>query len=121
MKIAVVGPGALGSFYGAKLCQTGHDVHFLLRSDYETVRRDGVWIESEEGNFHVRPHAARTPQEIGVTALVLIGLKTTANSVLPQLLPPLTGPKTTVLTLQNGLGNEAAVVAVVGAERTMGG
>lgn len=121
MKIVVVGPGALGSFYGAKLCQAGHEVHFLLRSDYEAVRRDGVWIESSEGDFRVRPHPARSPQEIGPADLVLIGLKTTANHVLPQVLPPLTGPNTTILTLQNGLGNEAAVAAVIGAEKTMGG
>jgi 2-dehydropantoate 2-reductase len=121
MKIAVVGPGALGSFYGAKLCQAGHNVHFLLRSDYEVVRKDGVWIESTDGDFHVRPRAAQTPQEIGVADLVLIGLKATANQVLPQVLPPLASSGTTVLTCQNGLGNEAAVANVVGAEKTMGG
>jgi 2-dehydropantoate 2-reductase len=121
MKIAVVGPGALGSFYGAKLCRAGHDVHFLLRTDYDAVRKDGVWIEGDEGAFHVQPHAARAPEEIGPADLVLIGLKTTANHVLPQLLPPLTGPNTALLTLQNGLGNEAAVAAVAGAEKTMGG
>jgi 2-dehydropantoate 2-reductase len=121
MKIAVVGCGALGSYYGAKLGQAGHQVHFLLRSDYDAVRRDGVWIESPEGSFHFRPECARQPGEIGTAELVLIGLKTTANDALPQLLPPLVGPKTAVLTLQNGLGNEEAVAAVVGAERTMGG
>jgi 2-dehydropantoate 2-reductase len=121
MKIAVVGAGALGSFYGARLCRVGHEVHFLLRSDYEAVRRDGVWIESADDSFHIHPHAARAPQEIGPADLVLIGLKTTANHVLPQLLPPLTGPHTAILTLQNGLGNEAAVAAVAGAEKTMGG
>jgi 2-dehydropantoate 2-reductase len=121
MKIAVVGCGALGSYYGAKLCQAGHQVHFLLRSDYATVQRDGVWIESTDGNFHVRPLCARQPEEIGPSDLVLIGLKTTANYTLPRLLPPLVGPNTAVLTLQNGLGNEEAVAAVVGTERTMGG
>jgi 2-dehydropantoate 2-reductase len=121
MKIAVVGPGALGSFYGARLCRAGHEVHFLLRSDYEAVRQYGVWIESAEDSFHVQPHAARAPQEIGPAELVLIGLKTTANHVLPQLLPPLTGPHTAILTLQNGLGNETAVAAIAGAEKTMGG
>jgi 2-dehydropantoate 2-reductase len=121
MKIAVVGCGALGSFYGAKLCQAGHEVNFLLRSDYEQVRQHGVWIESAEGSFRVQPHCARVPQEIGPADLVLIGLKTTANHALPQLLPPLIGPDTAILTLQNGLGNEAAVAAIAGAEKTMGG
>lgn len=121
MKIAVVGCGALGSYYGAMLCRAGNDVHFLLRSDYEVVRKSGVWIESAEGNFHVQPRCARAPEEIGPADLVLVGLKTTANHVLPQILPPLTGPETAVLTLQNGLGNEAAVAAVAGTQRTLGG
>jgi 2-dehydropantoate 2-reductase len=121
MKIAVLGCGALGSFYGANLCRAGHEVHFLLRSDYEAVRQRGVCIESAEESFRVNPLCARAPQEIGVADLVLIGLKTTANGVLPQLLPPLTGSHTAILTLQNGLGNEAAVAAIAGAEKTMGG
>jgi len=121
MKIAVVGCGALGSYYGARLCRAGHEVHFLLRSDYEAVRQHGVWIESPEGHFHVQPFCARAPQEIGHSDLVLIALKTTANRVLPQLLPPLIAPQTAVLTLQNGLGNESVVAATAGAEKTMGG
>src|SRR2546421_11904008 len=80
MKIGVAGCGALGSYYGAKLCRDGQEVHFLLRSDYEIVRRGGVEILSTEGNFHVHPKAAKTPEEIGVCDLVLIGLKTTSNS-----------------------------------------
>jgi 2-dehydropantoate 2-reductase len=121
VKIAVVGCGALGSYYGARLCRDGHEVHFLLRSDYETVRRRGVKVISPEGDFHVNPRAARTPEEIGPCDLVLIGLKTTANSQFPKLLPPLAGPGTAFLTLQNGLGNEAQLAAVVGGEKTLGG
>jgi 2-dehydropantoate 2-reductase len=121
MKIAVVGCGALGSFYGASLCRAGHEVHFLLRSDFDAVRQHGVWIEGAEERFHVQPHCARAPGEIGPADLALIGLKTTANHALPQLLPPLIGAHTAILTLQNGLGNEAAVAAIAGAEKTMGG
>jgi 2-dehydropantoate 2-reductase len=121
MKIAVVGCGALGSYYGARLCRAGHEVHFLLRSDYAAVREHGVTVRSPDGDFHVRPIPAREPDEIGASDLVLIALKTTANQVLPRLLPPLIGPATLVLTLQNGLGNEAAIASVVGAEKTLGG
>lgn len=106
MRIAVVGCGAVGSYYGARLALAGHEVHFLLRSDFELVRRDGVHIRSPEGDFHVRPQCALSPADIGVVDLVLIGLKTTANHQFPTLLPPLVGPATTILTLQNGLGNE---------------
>ena len=121
MKIAVVGPGALGSYYGAKLCRTGHEVHFLLRSDYDVVKRNGVSIHSPEGSFNVRPKCARTPDQIGESDLVLIALKTTANDQFPKLVPPLIGPRTAVLTLQNGLGNEEALAKLFSVEQIMGG
>jgi 2-dehydropantoate 2-reductase len=121
MKIAVVGCGAVGSFYGAKLCRAGQDVHFLLRSDYSVVQRRGVSIRSFEGDFSVRPRCARTPEEIGPADLVLIGLKTTANDQLPGLLPPLVGESTAVVTLQNGLGNEEALARLCPAEQILGG
>ncbi|MCD6051251.1 MAG: panE, partial [Verrucomicrobia bacterium] len=121
MKFAVVGCGALGSYYGAKLCRDGHEVHFLLRSDYEIVRRQGVRILSPEGDFHVNPKCARTPDEIGPVDVVLIGLKTTANDQFAKLLPPLVGPHTAILTLQNGLGNEEALAKIFPAEQILGG
>lgn len=121
MKIAIVGPGALGSYYGAKLSRAGEEVHFLLRSDYDAVRRNGVSIRSPAGDFNARPKCARTPEEIDPCDLVLIGLKTTANAQFPKLLPPLVGPHTAVLTLQNGLGNEEALAKLFPVEQVMGG
>jgi 2-dehydropantoate 2-reductase len=121
MKVAVVGCGALGSFYGAKLFQAGQDVHFLLRSDYEVVRDQGVRVRSIDGDFHARPKCARRAEEIGVCDLVLIGLKTTANGEFPRLIPPLVGPATVLITLQNGLGNEEALAALVGPDNVLGG
>jgi 2-dehydropantoate 2-reductase len=121
MKIAVVGPGALGSFYGAKLARAWQDVHFLLRSDYDVVKRHGVRIHSTEGDFNVRPKCAKTPDEIGPSDLVLVALKTTANDQFPKLLPPLVGPNTAVLTLQNGLGNEEELAKLFPVEQIMGG
>ena len=121
MKIGVVGCGALGSFYGARLGRDGHEVHFLLRSDYDVVRREGVRIRSVDSDFQAQPRCAKRPEEIGVCDLVLIGLKTTANHRFEELLPPLAGPQTAVLTLQNGLGNEARLAALLGAERVLGG
>ena len=121
MKIAVVGCGAVGSFYGARLARLGQDVHFLLRSDYEVVRRKGVSVRSPQGDFNVRPKCARSAEEIGVSDLVLIALKTTANNQFPALLPPLVGPASAVCTLQNGLGNEEDLARVFGVEQIMGG
>jgi len=121
MKIAVVGCGAVGSYYGAKLGHSGQEMHFLLRSDYETVRRKGVLVRSTEGDIRFQPKCARTPGEIGNCDLVLVALKTTANDQLGKLLKPLVGPATAVLTLQNGLGNEALLAGLFGAEKILGG
>src|ERR1051325_623732 len=121
MKIAVVGCGAVGSYYGAKLARDGHEVHFLLRSDYEAVRRNGVSVRSPQGDFQVRPRCARTPGEIGPSELVLIGLKATANEEFPKLLPPLVDSGTAILTLQNGLGNEEQLARLFRVEQIMGG
>lgn len=121
MKIAVVGCGAVGSYYGARLAQAGHEVHFLLRSDYDAVQRRGVLIRSPDGDFRAHPRAARWPEEIGPSALVLIGLKTTAREQYQRLLPPLVGPETAVLTLQNGLGNEEDLVRLFPVKQIMGG
>jgi len=121
MKIAVVGCGAVGSYYGARLGQSGQETHFLLRSDYEAVRRRGVLIRSPEGDFRFQPKCARTPEEIGVCDLALIALKTTANDQLQRLLTPLVGKSTAILTLQNGLGNEDLLAALFGEEKVLGG
>jgi 2-dehydropantoate 2-reductase len=121
VKIAVIGCGAVGSFYGAKLARAGHEVHFLLRSDYAAVRRQGVLIRSPEGDFHVQPQCAQRPEEVGPADLVLIGLKTTANEAFAKLLPPLVGSGTALLTLQNGLGNEDALARLFPVGQIMGG
>ncbi|MGV3773935.1 MAG: 2-dehydropantoate 2-reductase [Verrucomicrobiales bacterium] len=121
MKVAVVGPGAVGSYYGAKLARAGHETHLLLRSDYQQVKRKGVFIQSPEGDFNVRPKPALSPAEIGVSDLVIIALKTTANDQLAALIPPLVGPHTAILTLQNGLGNEEALAKLFPAEQILGG
>ncbi len=121
MKIGIVGCGALGSYYGACLARAGHEVHFLLRSDLDTVRAHGVQILSPNGDFRVYPKAAASPLEIGACELVVIGLKTTANHTFPDLVPPLVNTNTAVLTLQNGLGSEEALAQLVPTENVLGG
>lgn len=121
MKIAVVGCGAVGSFYGGRLCRAGQNVHFLLRSDYDVVASNGVFVRSPQGDFRVHPHCARTPEGIGPCDLVIVALKTTANDRFSRLLPPLVGKKTAILTLQNGLGNEEALANLFPVEQILGG
>jgi 2-dehydropantoate 2-reductase len=121
MKIAVVGCGAVGSFYGAKLFKAGYNVNFLLRSDYEAVKQNGIFIHSVDGDFQIRPPVANKPDQIGSSDLVLIGLKTTANSHFKELLEPLVTEHTLIVTLQNGLGNEEQLAAIFGEENILGG
>ncbi|MBL9171683.1 MAG: 2-dehydropantoate 2-reductase [Verrucomicrobiales bacterium] len=121
MKIGVVGCGALGSYYGGMLSRSGHQVHFLLRSNAALIRERGVSILSPAGDFRFHPECAEQPEDIGVCDGVLIGLKTTANEAFARLLPALVGPQTAVLTLQNGLGNEEALERLFPAEQILGG
>jgi 2-dehydropantoate 2-reductase len=121
-RIGVVGAGAIGGYYGAKLANFGRDVHFLMRSDLPAVRRSGLRIRSKHENIHLpKVNAYRSTEEIGPCDLVLVAVKTTSNPDLLQLIPPLLHERTALLTLQNGLGNEQFLAAQFGAERVMGG
>lgn len=121
MKIGVVGSGALGCFYGGRLCRIGQDVHLLLRGDFETVRDHGLRIVSEEGDRLVHPHAHDDPEEIGECDLVVVGLKTTANDCFAELITPLLNRDTEILCMQNGLGNCELLGELFGSKRVMGG
>ncbi len=122
LRIAIVGAGAIGGYYGAKLARAGGDVHFLLRSDLEAVRGRGFRICEPGDEFTIADvNGYGSTEEIGACDLVLIALKTTANEVLPKLLSPLLKARTMLLTLQNGLGNEEFLAERFGADRVLGG
>ena len=121
-RIAVVGAGAIGGYYGAKLAYLGRDVHFLMRSDLRQVRRSGIRIRGRTENVHLaKVNAYASTEEIGPCDLVLIAVKATANADLLSLIPPLLHERTMLLTLQNGLGNEEFLAENFGAERVIGG
>ena len=122
--IAVVGAGAVGGYYGARLAQHGHAVHFLLRSDYDVVRRNGLTVHSRDGDFRLPASAVNVyddPRKMPKADLVVVTLKTTSNDQYEPLVGPLAKEDTAVLTLQNGLGNEDRLAELFGAERVLGG
>lgn len=120
-RVAVVGSGAVGCYYGGMLAHGGHQVSFLMRSDLGAVRDHGLTIFTKGTEIKLPTvQAAATPEEIGPVDVVLIALKTTANHELERMVPPLLGPETALLTLQNGLGNEEFLAQRWGAERVMG-
>lgn len=122
MKIGIIGSGAIGLYYGAKLQKSGQDVRFLMRRDYEAVSRNGLKVYSVNGDFHLPDvSACRSPAEIGPVDLVIVCLKAFSNHELVRLVTPLIGPQTAILTLQNGLGNEDLLAEAFGAERVLGG
>ena len=122
LRIAIVGSGAVGTYYGAKLAHGGSDVHFLMRGDLTAVRRDGIFVRGEGENFRVaNVKAYNSTKEIGLCDLVIVAVKATSNPDLVDLVPPLLHDKTMVLTLQNGIGNEEFLAEHFGAERVLGG
>ena len=122
LRIAVVGSGAIGSYYGAKLAHGGSDVHFLIRGDVSDVRQKGLYVRGRGENFRVaNVNCYNSTKEIGPCDLVLIAVKATSNADLIDLIPPLLHERTTLLTLQNGLGNEEFLAEHFGAERGSAG
>ncbi|MFL6513630.1 MAG: 2-dehydropantoate 2-reductase [Chthoniobacterales bacterium] len=122
MRIAIVGAGAIGTYYGAKLAAGGNDVRFLVRTGFEAVKENGLRITGPGEDVRVRQvNAYRSTNEIGTCDLVVVAIKTTSNELVGELLPPLIDGQTTVLTLQNGLGNEELLAEVFGADRIIGG
>ena len=121
-RTAIIGSGALGTYYGAKLAKSGVPVSFLARRDLAHLQTKGLQIRCTQGDFHLpKVSAFGSPQEIGSADLVLVCIKTTANSSLQALLPPLLGPSTIVCTLQNGLGNEDLLASLIGKDRVLCG
>jgi len=105
--IGIVGAGALGSYFGIRLAHAGQRVRFLLRSDFSSVRANGMHLTLVDGSEIKLPkvEAFRETGSMGRCDEVIIGLKTTRNGALRELLPPLVGPETVLISLQNGLGN----------------
>ncbi|BDS08237.1 2-dehydropantoate 2-reductase [Oceaniferula spumae] len=121
-KVAIVGSGAVGSYYGARLAKAGLEVVFLLRSDYSHVSEHGMKISSVAGDFELpQVNCRRSSREIGVVDLVIIAWKTTSNSQYFDVVSPLVGSQTRILTLQNGLGSAHELSNLFGAWRVYGG
>ena len=109
MKYAVIGTGAIGGYYGAKLVRSGQEVHFLLRSDYDYVKANGLQIDSCDGSFHIQANAYIHTADMPQVDVVLVCLKTVNNDKLTTMLPPLLHSNTLVVLIQNGIGVEKDV------------
>ncbi len=118
----ILGTGALGGYYGARLAHAGCAVRFLVHSDFDHVRRHGLRVDSIHGDFSLRePEVYARSEDLPPSDVILIGLKTTRNSLLVDLLPPAVGADSVVLNMQNGLGIEADVAKLVPGHAILGG
>jgi 2-dehydropantoate 2-reductase len=123
MRIAVLGSGAVGGYYGAKLARAGHDVTFIARGAHlAAIRERGLEIKSPAvGDFTVRAAAEEDTAKVGPVDLVIVAVKAYDNATALPLIRPMLGAGTHVLTLQNGVDSVAEVAAVVGEPRVIGG
>jgi len=121
-RIAVIGAGAVGSYYGGRLAEAGHDVRFLVRRDYRAISKSGLNVTSPDGDFQLeRPFTATDSTEIGTVDWVVCALKSTSIKDAQKLVRPCVGAHTRILVLMNGLGLEDHFAGWFGEERIFGG
>jgi 2-dehydropantoate 2-reductase len=122
MKIGIVGTGAIGGWYAALLAEAGHEVHFLARSDSKAIQNNGLTIRNK-GQERIVRVASASPDAgtIGPCDLIVVTIKSTSNHALPELVRPLLGPTSIVVTLQNGMGNVEALAKLLPIERVVAG
>jgi 2-dehydropantoate 2-reductase len=123
MKFAILGSGAVGGYYGARLARAGHEVTFIARGAHlQAIRERGLEIRSPAlGDFIVRAAGEEDTTKVGVVDVAIVAVKAYDNATALPLLKPMTGSETTVLTLQNGVDSVREVAAVVGEPAVLGG
>ncbi|UCC67465.1 MAG: 2-dehydropantoate 2-reductase [Armatimonadota bacterium] len=123
MKIAVVGPGAIGCLFGAMLSRGGHEVWLIDRRPDRARLLDhrGIWVSGVSGEFNARVRATASPKDAREARLVVIAVKAFDTRGAAQVADALTGAGTAILTLQNGLGNIEVLQEVLGNDRVIGG
>jgi len=121
-KVAIVGSGAVGLYYGARLLEAGHDVTFLARSELDNLKTKGLTVESIDGDMHFDTvKAVASTKEIGEVDWVLLCLKTHALAHAEEMLAPLVGKDTRILAVMNGFGIEETLAESFPSQKIFGG
>jgi 2-dehydropantoate 2-reductase len=122
MKIAVVGAGGVGGYFGGRLAVSGQDVTMIARGPHlKAIRERGLQVRSIKGDFTAVVPAAGDPAEIGPCDVVLFCVKSYDTESAASRLGPLIGADTAVVSLQNGIDNEDKIAATVGTDHVVGG
>lgn len=123
MRIAVLGAGGVGGYFGGLLARAGEEVIFMARGPHlAAIQADGLRVESVHGDFVVHPaRATDQAAEIGTVELVLFATKTYQIEEAARAMLPLIGPETVVLPLHNGVDAAERTAGIIGAEHVIGG
>ena len=123
MRIAIVGAGGVGGYFGGRLAAAGSDVSFVARGPHlDAMRARGLRLESPKGNLHIhRVNATADPAAIGPVDAVLFAVKLYDVESAAALLPPLVGPETLVVPFQNGVDAVAMLTNAIGRTHVGGG
>jgi 2-dehydropantoate 2-reductase len=122
LKIAVMGSGGLGGYFGARLARGGADVHFVARGAHlQAMRSDGLRIEGPEPIHLPRVSATDDPAAIGVSDVVMLGVKLWDTDSALEQIRPLVGPATAIISFQNGVLKDQYLRAAYDAKNIMGG
>ena len=123
MKIAVMGTGGVGGYFGGLLARAGDEVTFIARGTHlDAIRSNGLRVVSDlSGEFVINPPATDDAHEAGIQDLILYAVKMYHNSDAVSFIEPMVGPETVVLTLQNGIDNGEVLAEAFGRERVMVG
>jgi 2-dehydropantoate 2-reductase len=122
MKIAIIGPGALGCLVAASLARSGEDVWLLdkVQERAKKINNSGIKVEGI-GEFSAKVRATCDAKDIEVCDLVIVCVKSYDTEEAVKEAKASIGDNTLVLTLQNGLGNEEVIAEIVGQEKVVGG
>ncbi|AZQ68617.1 2-dehydropantoate 2-reductase [Silicimonas algicola] len=123
MKVMVLGAGALGGYFGARLQEAGHDVAYVARGEHlAAMQADGLRVESPLGDIRLpRVHAVADPREAGPADLVLFMVKTYDAEAAARSLKPVMRPETLVITAQNGVSAQPILAEAVGRSAVLPG
>ncbi|MEK6256946.1 MAG: 2-dehydropantoate 2-reductase [Chloroflexota bacterium] len=123
MRIAILGAGGIGGYFGGRLAQAGADVVFIARGEHlQAIRQNGLKVDSIKGDFVIKPaQATDKPEEVGIVDVVLVTVKAWQISDAAKYMKPMVGPETFVLPLQNGVGAPSQLAKILGYEHVLGG
>ena len=123
MKIAVMGAGGVGGYFGAKLAASGEEVYFIARGAHlEAMQKNGLQVHSANGDVQLKPgNATGNPASVGPVDLVMIAVKLWSTEDALRDAKPMVGPNTAVVSFQNGVVAVDAISKQYGKERTLGG